>query len=261
MSEKTAWRNWAIVFGLLIVFAIATAVWSSLTPNLSFIRFGGGVDIPRTPPPELEPIDLSFLGIDMALSPFLAVAALAGIFIALTVGAGLAIGAVNLLLSRQVENVAGGDDDFDPERSRLRPLYNLLNRGIEFVEKRKEGQFDGRVTGSKPEEHPLPGWAVATTALTILMFTAFLGMIIGAEFFPETMVLNNGAIINPTTIVVLVMLLIVGVVLAIRLRPQTVLSTESDDKPIPWDSIAVLITGLLVVGLSLGAMLYLLNLG
>lgn len=258
MSGKQAWRNWAIVFALLIVFAIATAVWSSIMPSFSLP--GSGPEVPGAPPPEIEPIELDIPALPFALplvgeggetlelSPFIALGVLTAVVIGGILAVGVPLALIYVFLSRTATETV--------ESESFRESQNRLEQ--KQKERLKEMR-EGRDTHGAPD-HVMPRWSVISTSLIIIIFVAFFGMILSGTFFPEGEVMLFGSIVNPATIVVGILTFITVIVLAIRLRPQSILA-EGDDQPIPWDSIAVLVSGLIIVGLTLGAMTYLLGLG
>ena len=67
----------------------------------------------------------------------------------------------------------------------------------------------------------------------------------------------NGRIVSVTTPVFGVMVLIALIVMGVRLRPQRLEAINTTDyNKIPWDFVAILITGLVMLGLGIGFMVY-----
>lgn len=255
MSSNQSWKNWVIVIGLLIVFGLVTALWSAFTStiNLPELGFGGST---TAVPVEIEPIHLeiplvelpgigSVGGQSLEFSPFVGLAALAAIIIGgiVVVGGGIAF---------LIKLLSGIHENTTETQAYQESVNRLENQQKEKLKAMKEG----RDPNSKPE-HVMPRWSTISTSLIVLMFVWFGGMVINGELFPEgEFLLENGTLIHTTPIVVGLMLLIALIVLIIRARPQRILSAANDYGAIPWDTIAVLITGLVVVGLGLGAMWY-----
>ncbi|MCP5095606.1 MAG: hypothetical protein GY943_08645 [Chloroflexi bacterium] len=257
MSENGSWRNWAIVFVLMIVFAVATALWSSLTPSISL--FGGNtVEIPDVPV-EVVPIELDIPAIGsldgqfLELSPFVAIGILAGVVIGLVVLVGAGIALINTVLVRQTTAVTS-DATYQEHQS------TLAQREKDRLKQMKVGRAAGPIP-----DHNRPRWSAISTSLLILMFVAFFGMIINFTFIPSGELLpknSDGVVVEAVSSasrVVGGMLAVTLAALLVVFRPKRGEPTEKTEEKdgIPWDSIAVLITGLLIVGIGVGAMVYL----
>jgi magnesium-transporting ATPase (P-type) len=103
----------------------------------------------------------------------------------------------------------------------------------------------------------MPRWSVISNALITLMFVGFATMVVVRNFFPEGITEVDGRIVNVTTPAFVVLALITLIVLGLRLRSQKIEAVdETDTGGIPWDFIAVLITGLIMLGLGIGFMAY-----
>lgn len=189
---------------------------------------------------------------DLALNP-LALAGIltAGIAVAV-IGLGVVLGFVNLLISRQVTAVVDSDD-----------YQKKVNKLEQKQKEQLTAMRDGRTTAAAGDHHR-PGWVTATTFLTILMFVTFIGYIVNSTVFPNgELTTAGGEAISTTPYVLISMLLITLVVLiaVTRTRPEWIFADGGDKTGIPWDTIAVLISALAVVGLGMGAMVLLLGNG
>ncbi len=249
MSGKETWRNWALLIALLVVFGLATALWSSFSPSISIGGNGGGnrIDIPSVPV-AVEPIEfeIAVLGIGpLELAPIVAVGILAVVAIAgiAIVGVGLAF--VNLLISRQVTAVSD-DKTFKETQARL-----------EQTEKARLKQMNEGRTVSTPD-HNRPGWSAVSTSLIVLFFVWMGGMLINSIVYPEGQRISGaGEIVNTAPIFIVPLLLFALLLLSFRMRPGKIAAAKSTDTAsIPWDTIAVILLGLLVVGLGLTAMMF-----
>jgi hypothetical protein len=70
--------------------------------------------------------------------------------------------------------------------------------------------------------------------------------------------MRNGQVISSAWITVGIPVLLTLLVIFWRVRPQRLEAAEaSDSAGIPWDFIAILLTGLLIVGLGIGFIVYL----
>ena len=115
---------------------------------------------------------------------------------------------------------------------------------------------DGRTTDPQPS-HKMPRWSIISNALIALMFVGFATMVLVRNFFPEGVTEMDGRIVNVTTPVFVVFALITLLVMGLRLRPHKIEAVDKTDSGgIPWDFIAVLITGLIMLGLGIGIMAY-----
>jgi hypothetical protein len=261
LSENGNWRNWAIVFVLLIVFGAATALWSSNTPDISL--FGGNrVDIPDVPV-EVMPIELDIPivslpggertigGQHLEFSPFLGIGVLTGIIVGLVVLAGLGITFLNTFLVRQVTAVATNPDV--QERQSV-----LAQRETDRLKQMQAGRAAHPIP-----DHNRPRWSIISTSLLILLFVAFFGMIINDTFIPNgeyVLERANGVteVVSSASRVVGGLVIAALLVLIAVFRPQKIAAVDqTDGAGIPWDSIAVVFTGLLVVGIGVAAMVYL----
>ena len=267
MKTSESWKTWLPLLGVLIVFALVTAVWPALANAFSLpsLSFGGGSSTPL--PYEPNPIHLEALKATLAASP-LASAAEAipdtiSPFVGLLIVAGVIVGGVVVVgggLSFIFKLLAGVREN-TLESAAFQEHQNALDQRTN--EKIKQMRA-GRTTDPQPS-HKMPRWSVISNTLIALMFVGFATMVFVRNFFPEgTAVLNNALtgnqdqIVNVTTPVFLVMAVFTLLIVGLRLRPQKLDAIDETDKGrIPWDFIAVLITGLIMLGLGIGIMAYL----
>ena len=254
MNGNNTWRNWAILIALLVVFGLITALWSAVAPASSFSlgSLGGGnrVDIPSVPP-VVEPVEfgIAALGIGpFEFHPLVAIGILAAVAIVgiAVVGAGIAF--INLLISRQVTAVV--DDESYKEKS----------AALEQRQKAEIKQLnEGRATSTP--DHNRPGWSAVSTSLIVLFFVWMAALIINGTFYPEGQrITEAGEVVNTASSFIIPLMLIALLVLSYLMRPNRVAATKSGEAEasIPWDSIAVILLGLLVMGVGLAAMMFLL---
>jgi hypothetical protein len=105
---------------------------------------------------------------------------------------------------------------------------------------------------SKAPESTWKRWAVITTALTVLMFVGFSALLIASFVFPSNQIVRQDTIVNVTSLFAVGALLLALVVMALTLRGDRLTAPDrSGTMPIPWDFVAVVLTGLLVVGLGI----------
>jgi len=237
------------LFALLVVFALVTALWSSIAPDFSLPGGGGArTEIPSVPV-TVEPIDFEVpaLGIGpVELSPIVAIGILVGVVTGIIVVVGAVIAFINLFVSRQITAVVESDEYIEKQSQ------------MEQKSKAELKQMnEGRVT-STPDHHR-PGWSAISTSLIVLFFVWIGGMVLNGTIYPEGQRISGaGEVVSSAPIIIVPLLLFVLLLLSIRMRPKKVISVESSDAAsIPWDILAVIFLGLLVVGLGLAAMMFL----
>jgi hypothetical protein len=210
-------------------------------------------------PVETEHIDLSLPVVgDVSLTSLQALGALAALILGPVVVTGAIFAFLSQLASRQVAQVQENTEAFHPKESGIGGLiykpFEIINGFI-----RQSGEkYKGRGTHPVPQ-HKMPRWSVASTSLIVLMFVAFFGLIIDGTFFHEGEIpIGNGQVMSSTWLTVGIPVLLTLLVILWRVRPQRLETAEATDSAgIPWDFIAVLLTGLLIVGLGIGYIVYL----
>lgn len=286
LSGNQSWKNWLIIFILLIVFAIVTAVWTGLINNAPVPAVGGGSSLDTSAiPVETENIDFEIKPIPVTqpfpaifgfqpptieftilpngikieeINPLVAIGALFGLIIGGIVVAGGAIAAPIMLFSRTVDNVKESET-FKESDTRLANAEKAL----------KKEMNEGR--SIRKEDHVRPRWSAISTSLIILMFAWFVALVLNGTFFPEGFTFLGGdpdRYLRTTPLFVWATLAVTALALFAWMRPKSLqAATEKADSAeggapaIPWDTIAVIMTGLVIVGLGIGAMAYLLSLG
>ena len=254
MSGKESVRNGILVLVLLIGFGAISAVWPILAGTSSQSHTRVPVETEHVeitlpfgdPPQELSLTGLQALGI------------LAGVATVLIIGGGVTFALVSRLISGQTDAVL----ESDAYKSNV---ASLEQRGKERLKATQEG----RKSQSAPE-HKMPRWSMTSTTLIVLMLVAFFGLVINGTFYPEGSIelpdsgmlasswiteLTDGIIASSWLTVGIPVLLALLVALW-RLRPQKLEASAADNAAIPWDFIAVLLTGLLVIGLGIGFIVY-----
>lgn len=225
--------TWAIIFAILLGSGILTILLPAL--------LGGGAaePLPRTPstvtitPPFGSSGPLTYYSSHVML-------ALAFLVPALVIGAGLTLGLVSILVSRFIT------------RAKSTPDYQ---QGAAAADKRYADRVsrlrETRPTSKAPDS-TWKRWAVITTALTVLMFAGFGALLIAGFVFPNSQIVRQDKIVNITSLFALGALLLALAVMALTLRGDRLTAPDrSGTMPIPWDFVAVVLTGLLVVGLGI----------
>ncbi|MCP4421146.1 MAG: hypothetical protein GY805_31430 [Chloroflexi bacterium] len=249
MNKSESWKTWLPLLGILVLFALVTAVWPTLSNALSLPSFGAGSNTKI--PYEAEPIHLEGMKTVLTflpdtISPTVAVLVVTSLTVVLVV----AVGGGLSILSKIVYNIRSNTMDGKEYQEHAKAL-DL--RGKEQLKRMK----DGRSTDPIPS-HKMPRWSIISNVLITLMFIGFTTMVLVRNFFPEGTRIVDGRIVNVTSPVFLVFAVIAFIIMGIRLRSQKLDALdETDFDAIPWDFIIVLITGLIMLGLGIGVMAYL----
>ena len=227
--------TWAIIFAILVGSGILTILLPAL--------LGGGTaePLPRTPstvtitPPIPIGSNSSF-----TLASWQVMLALAFLVPALVIGAGLTLGIVSIFVSRFIT------------RTKTTPDYQQSTAALDKRYAERVGRLRETRPTSKAPESTWKRWAVITTALTVLMFVGFGALLIAGFVFPNNQIVRQDQIVNITSLFALGALLLALVVMAVTLRGDRLTAPDrSGTMPIPWDFVAVVLTGLLVVGLGI----------
>jgi hypothetical protein len=167
--------------------------------------------------------------------------ALAVLVIGIVVGAGLTLGIVVLLIARFVSRTTSSPD-YQQNTTALQKRQN--DRIVKMREARPT---------SAASQSTWRRWSVLTTAAIILMFVAFSTLLFSQTLFPSGQIVRQSAIVNVGGIMMLVALGIALLLMILWLRADRIEAVNRGDSlAIPWDFIAVVVTGLLVVGLGIG---------
>lgn len=229
---------------ILLFLAAAAPLWSLVTQRV------GGPEVPIAPEPQIIEINLpmTVAGADsISLTGLQAAGVLGGIVVAVVVGAGAALAFAYTQLSKQVSSVTESDD------------YRSQSAALEELDKERTIKLRNNRTAGEVPEHKMPRWSVLSTSLLILLLVLMSAMLINSTFVPAGEYLNDaGEIASSAMPIVGGSILIALVVLFLRMRPQALNRFEAtDNDPIPWDAIWVILSGMLVVGLGIGLVVYL----
>jgi hypothetical protein len=213
-----------------------------LTILLPALLGGGAAEpLPRTPstvtitPPIAIGGNTSF-----TLASWQVMLALAFLVPALVIGAGLTLGLVSILASRFIT------------RAKSTPDYQQAAAAADKRSADRVSRMRETRPTSKAPESTWKRWAVITTALTVLMFVGFSALLIASFLFPSNQIVRQDNIVNITSLFAVGALLLALVVMALTLRGDRLTAPDrSGTMPIPWDFVAVVLTGLLVVGLGI----------
>ncbi len=239
MNAKESVKNWIAIFVILIVTSLVAAAW----PLISTLFQPSGSRV-NALPPRIPNVTLPFT--DTTVNGFVAVLLLAVIVIGVVVGAGFVLRLLYVLLTQQVESLK------ESEEYRTK-VANLEKKEATAIKALRNGR-----AGTPMPPHKLPRWSVVSTSLIILFFTWAFSMILSNSLVqPGTNVQLFGFKVALSTLIVVGSLLTVLIILALTFRPQRLDAIAATDVgPIPWDTIWIILTGVIVVGIGLGLVVY-----
>ena len=252
MNGKESLRNGLILVALLIGFGVISAVW----PIIAGISTESSTRLPV----ETEHVEMTLpvLG-EVSWTSLQVMGALALLVIGPIVITGVVLGFASVFASRQVEQVQASDEKFDAEQASgvLGLVYKPILILNGFIRQSGE-KYEGRETHPVPE-HKMPRWSVISNTAIVLMFVIFFGLVINGTFYPEgELKMADGNVMASSWFTVWIPALLALLVSLWRIRPSRLeTAVANDNAAIPWDFIAVLLTGLLIVGLGIGFMVYL----
>jgi hypothetical protein len=232
-------RNWGIILAVLIFSGILTVAWPAIMGT------GGGASatqIPRT----MESITVNFpiavAGMSSitlnSLQIMILMALLAG---GLVVGMGIALALGNVIISRLVTNTAASE-------SYLQRKGKLDQRESDQIKRLRDERQTSRTAPDRWRR-----WSVISTGIIFVVFAIFAGYLVAYTFVPEGIVVRGDNIIRVSSIFVGIAVLLTLLYLALRLRPSRLEAIDTAAAgAVPWDFIAVVLSGILVVGLGIG---------
>lgn len=249
MSKSESWKAWTAIILILLFSGFVAALWPYLT-GLGGSSSSGVPVVPETIVITIPPLPVPNLegGTVIELGSFQAFLILAFVVVVSVVVIGVIIGVINYLLSRQVTKT------FDSDK------YQERNATLQQHEKEKLLQKQEGRSAVKAQKHDYSHWAVVATSLAILMFAVFMGYLVAGTLFPTGEITEQNQIINITGIIIVAFVLITLLILLLRMNPKRLSAVdETDYSSIPWDTITVILLGVLVVGLGIGIVVFLNN--
>jgi hypothetical protein len=253
LTKSGAWKTWALIIGVLLFAGLASAILPFLVDRIAAAR-------PPAPAPGSDIVTLRIedflLGEELMAIPF--IANLNGLELNQILVLGLLIGGilfglgalavplalVMYLLGRQLPRVYR-DDSYQAALSKL--------------DKRASGEVAER-RQAQPISRPAPPEKIArglawTTAAAILFFVWLIAFVVGVSFFGDRTVALGSFSMSATSFLVLAALLITILLLFVvgrRFNPTRLTAPELDNRPLTWGWVWVILTGLILVGLSTG---------
>ena len=265
MKSFETWKTWALIIGLLLFSALASVAWPTIQEQLDLDDVEGVYATPALDGLEVESGELVTIQLEDYLLGEVLVEApliseldgrqvhpllLSGILAVIMFGAlfavGLPLALIYVGLERQT--VALKDDEsFQAKRAEM--------------EKRQQEEIKALEESQPPDpipDHERSRWSVVSTSAVIIMFVVFIGFALADTFYPDREVqFYSDVLVNPALPVVgvLVLITILGLIAYFRPTGGQLVSAESDDSPIPWATIWVVVSGLIFLGIGIGLML------
>ena len=257
LNKTESLRNWLVILALLIVTGIVTAVWPLLDLGIS-IGFG-----PTRPPVEQPAVSFpvpaflaaqfSQLGTEIVLNSTQLFIAFMGMLV-FALGSIVVVGFILSFLVRQLEKSATAVANNDAYQNHVAALNKREQEKIKAVR-------ESHATPHTPKEY-IYHLDPISLSLIVLFFVALLGTLIYSELAPTGQFMLFGQTFNSSLPILIILFAITIPLLVWRARRKHLIAIlATDSAAIPWDFIAVLVTGLLIVGVGLGLMLFINNVG
>jgi hypothetical protein len=253
LTNNETLKNWGLVIALLLVSAVATILWQSFTAP-AVADHAVAAPAPEPAPLEIR-LDYYVLGEQLKTitqlsqyegyspNPVAALLVFTGLTLVPILVIAAALAGIFIMLDRQTNRVKQS-----PEFQTAAAQLNQREQAAVKAER--------QVKPAKPRrpDPTMPRWAVISTSLIVVLFTMFIGYMMGLLFLPHDTMMG-GSIVYPASLMMWGTGLITAVIMFLVLRGREQALVASDDaeiKPAPWAWIWVIITGLLIVGLGTG---------
>jgi len=268
-EQQSSMRNWLAIIGALVATAVLAGAWPAITNTF---RGGGstvstpgmGIPVLQVPiPPALIPTLEGIIPITdgaLALNGLLAVL----ILTVITVGGVAVMGAGLAFAIRFIDNLTNQEKESEAFQQKQAALQKQ-------EQERLKAAKEGRDPTPKPE-HKMPRWSRLANVLIFWMFLIFAGMTFNRTFYPASEILlqpgdafygllariGQAPVLDTALLFIWLPSLLLLPFAIWWIQPQRIEATdETDYGAIPWDFLAVVFTGLLVVGLGIAYMVYL----
>ncbi len=245
MSKSESSKIWIAVIGILVISGLVAAMW----PLLSSLGPSGPSGVPveiGTVTIRIPPIPaIGFEGFSTEINSFILMIILAVVIIGSVIVAGVIITLIMRLISRFISKTEA-DESYQQKSAEL--------------EKSENSKLKAKQSGHeafKEQKRDYTHWAVIATSGAILLFVAIFGFLFSSTLFPTRQIVENDEIFNIGLIITGVFLLVTLLLLLFRMNPKKIAAVdETDNAGFPWETIAVLLTGVIVLGLGIGLMIY-----
>lgn len=259
MSNRESWKTWAAVAALLLFAGLASAIVpflldqaddGSSSADVASEPLQTTIDVSQLPFIGEVLVDIPFIADNIQGQPITALQAFGIAFGVILVGVGaisLLITVVVVLFDRLVNRVYG-DEDYQQSTAELQQREKARAKELQ----------QGHPASTGPEKKIRSRWSMGVYAFIFLLFVWICGLTLSAVYFGDAEVEFLGLTIGAGTVFNLVLGLITIVILFLALRrrdPEEFENPPSDNNPVNWGYIWIVVSGLLIVGLGAGAAL------
>ena len=257
MNRSDTWKTWGIVIGLLIFTGLASAafLWFSSQEESQSDSEVAAADR------ETEPITISVgdyvLGDELLsipfiseniegrqINPWLVVIASFAVVAALVGGIGLFLALLSMITSRQVSKVYA-DEGFHAS------VAKLSQQDKDSL----QGKQESRPIATTPAPERRLRWSLITTALLIVILVWAAGLVYGVAFLGDTTWNILGAEVDAASLINLLLVATTIVIIAVTIRahePGELDSSKTDDNPVNWNYVWIILSGALILGVGAG---------
>lgn len=258
MSNRESLKTWVVVAAVLIFAGLASAIVPFLLDQAD-AESASAQEVAREPwETTIDVSQLPFIGEVLVDIPFIAdniqgrpITALQAFgiaigFVLVSVGAtGVLITVLVMILDRFVNRVYA-DESYQTATAELQQREK---------DRVKELQKDKPAVAG-PEKAVRSRWSMAIFGFIFLLFVWIIGLTVGAVYLSDTEVEILGLSISGSALLNLFLGLFTIIILYLSWRgrdPEELENPASDNNPINWGYIWVVVSGLLIVGLGAGA--------
>ena len=231
MSENATQKNWMVILTILLLGAMVVAgplLTSQIGPDAHKIEL---------------PLPFAIGGSNtLAMSSWQAILGLLVLIVGAIGVVGVGLFFLFSRLEKQTSSVLNSQE-FQASKSAFDKLE------ADKVKRMNEGRV---AAGPSPAQRP--GWSAVSTSLVVILFAAFAGMLINSTFIPGGKYVVDGRTASGISVTLIWLALISFFIIVLRSR---LLQAQTSEKPVSWDVVWIVGTGLFVVGAGLTAILYL----
>lgn len=264
MERNESRMTWAIIIGLVLVGAFASAVWPTLSAQLS----GRSTQAVREPAkPIVIEIEKYLLGNEIIgligdaspdaldwlneningreLSQPVAI----GIFAALAIGSLLLVGAPIAMIYTRLEKQTSTVREDEGYQLAVSALEKQQKAEIKELQQAKPGRIHGDPVQDRR------GFSY-TMAFLGVIFAWVIGIVAGHAMYGSDLVVSGNQLVNPVSIVSTISLVVALVAFFLYFRfvrkPEDIDPSQTDYAPVSWGWLWVVVSGMLIVGVGTG---------
>jgi len=260
LNNRESLKNWAAVAVVLIFAGVASAVvpWlfdQAQTEGAATVAAPSGpvetaIDVSQLPFVGEVLVDIPFIAENIQGQPITMLQAFGiaiGVVLVGVGAAGVAITGPIMLFDRFVNRVHGDEK------------YQTAVTQLDQREKERVGEIrKGQPATAASEAKAASRWSMGVYGFIFLIFVWISGLVLGSVYLADSEVDLLGLTFGASALLNLILGLLTIVVLFLLLRKRSLEELEypeSDNYPVNWGYIWIVVSGLLIVGLGAGAAL------